>query len=575
MNYHYTDKFKKEVLEPVEQAMADYGGITDEVRVLFRDRCLAVGHLERVRNLYRVAHKVSQEATFFTPNGPQEKYLQTKTNRSIIVKIRQVGFTTLSCIRALDMALWQQNTKTGIMAHTEKVVGTIFADLVKFSYTWFKKDWGMFYMPTEKTDSASSLSFADDGLGRPLDSNIRVLFDFRGKTVNFLHVSEASRIENERLLGSLNGVPDNGEIIFESTPYGRGGEFYRQWQLWKSMGTLAPYQGHFIPWFDYYPEEPAKWAFPVGTALTEVEKQLKSMYSLTDAHLAWRRYCIETKCQGDVEKFDNEYPTDDVTCFFTGENQVFSKEMLVRVSRTVRPPSKVGHLVVDGKKLVFQDDPKGLVSIWHDPDPAVDYVAGCDPSSGLGKDKGAAYVLNRVTKQIVARIWGYLEPADMANELWKLLKYYNNAWVCPEANNHGHVILHVLKLKNYKNIYRRKTLDSISQKLATQYGFLTTNESKLMVTEKLKTAVKDGKIVITDNDLLDEMSSFVQIASKVGRSIRREAAAGKHDDLVMTVAFAWEMAEQRGDYVMEDEEYSYAEDELGSLYDSETGFMNG
>jgi hypothetical protein len=570
---HYTEAFKSQVLAPVEALIAEEGGITDNVRLLFRDKCLEIGHLERVRNLYRVSHKVSQEATFFVPNGPQERYLATKTNRSIIVKIRQVGFTTLSCIRALDLALFEANMKTGILAHTEKVVGTIFADLVKFSYNWFKKDWAAFYSPKERTDSASSLSFSEDGMGRALDSNIRVLFDFRGKTVNFLHVSEASRIENERLLGSLNGVPDNGEIIFESTPYGRGGEFYRQWQLHKSMGSLAPYKGHFIPWFDYYPEEPGKWEFPTGTQITEVEKSLKSMYNLSDAHLAWRRYCIETKCQGDVEKFDNEYPTDDVTCFFTGENQVFSKEMLVRVSRTVRPPSKVGHLVVDGKKLVFQDDPKGLVSIWHEPDPSSDYVAGCDPSSGLGKDKGSVYVLNRTTKSIVARIWGYLEPADMANELWKLLKYYNNAWVCPEANNHGHVILHVLKLKNYKNIYRRKTLDSISQKLATQYGFLTTNESKLMVTEKLKTAVKDGKILITDNDLLDEMSSFVQIASKLGRSIKREAASGKHDDLVMAIAFAWEMAEQRGDYVTEDDEYSLGEDFAD--FDSDTGFMNG
>lgn len=572
-NTHYTEVFKSQVLAPVEALMVQEGGVTDNVRLLFRDKCLEIGHPERVRNLYRVSHKVSQKATFFIPNGPQERYLATKTNRSIIVKIRQVGFTTLSCIRALDLALWEPNMKTGILAHTEKVVGTIFADLVKFSYNWFKKDWSQFYSPKERTDSASSLSFSDDGLGRALDSNIRVLFDFRGKTVNFLHVSEASRIDNDRLLGSLNGVPDNGEIIFESTPYGRGGEFYRQWQLHKSMGSLAPYKGHFIPWFDYYPEESEKWEFPNNTPLTEVEKSLKAMYSLTDAHLAWRRYCIETKCQGDVEKFDNEYPTDDVTCFFTGENQVFSKEMLVRVSRTVRPPSKVGHLVVDGKRLVFQDDPKGLVSIWHEPDPMSDYVAGCDPSSGLGKDKGAVYVLNRTNKQIVARIWGHLEPADMANDLWKLLKYYNNAWVCPETNNHGHVILHVLKTKNYKNIYRRKTLDSISQKLSTQYGFLTTNESKLMVTEKLKTAVKDGKILVTDNDLLDEMSSFVQIASKLGRSIRREAASGKHDDLVMAIAFAYEMAEQRGDYTVDDEEYSLGEDFMS--VDDETGFMNG
>lgn len=553
---HYTKTFQDNVLTPVRLKVEEEGGITEAVRLLFRDKCLEVGHIERVRNLYRVAHKVSQKALFFQPNEPQLKYLENKTNRSIILKIRQVGFTTLSCIRALDLALWEANTKTGIMAHTEKVVSTIFADLVKFSYEWFKRDWGQFYSPTQKADSASALIFTDDGLGRQLDSNIRVLFDFRGKTINFIHVSEASRIENDRLLGSLNGVPDNGEIIFESTPYGRGGEFYRLWQLHKSMSTLAPYKGHFVPWFDYYPEEPEKWELPHGTVLSPVENSLKSMYNVTDSHLAWRRYCIETKCQGDSEKFDNEYPTDDVSCFFTGENQVFSKEILMRVDRNLVPPSKIGHLTVDGKKLKFIDDEKGLVALWEEPKPQCDYVAGCDPSGGMSKDKGAVYVINRQSRRIVARIWGLLEPSELANELWKLLKYYNNAFVCPEANNHGHVILHFLKQVHYKNIYRRKALDAISQKVSMQYGFLTTNESKLLITEKVKSGLKDGKLYIPDADLLNEMSSFVQVASKMGRTMRREASPGAHDDLVMALALAYEMLDQRGDVTTDDEESS-------------------
>jgi len=533
---HYSAKFTR-AWKKVEKLME--AGDEQGARECFRNEMLALGHVERVRNLYRISNKLSNSAEFFVPNWAQDKFLKEKSGRDVVLKCRQVGYTTLSGVRGLDYALWEPNSKCGILAHLQITVTTIFNDIVKYTYAHFLRDWGDLYRPTEKSASRTELAFADDGLGRPLDSSMRVLYDFRGKTVNFLHISEASRVEDDRLLGSLQGVPVNGQVIYESTPNGRGGDFYRQWQNWRSMGTLAPYRGFFIPWYLFYPEQPEKFSLPPGTELTPYEKSLMENPEIKEHHIAWRRWCITANCQGDPDFFDNEYCTDDVNCFFTGEALVFPSSLIKSQAKNTRPPSKTGFLVQDNGKLDVHMDEKGCVAIWEEPDPMCTYAIGADPAGGVGKDRGAAYVICQQSGKIVARLWGQLDPADFANELIKLGTYYNKAYVCVEANNHGHVVIHILTTKGYRNLYKRYEIDAMSNKRLAKVGFLTTNESKLTLTEKFKTALRT--LTIFDNDLINEMTTFVQIASKTGRSIRREASHGSHDDLVMAACLAQEM----------------------------------
>jgi hypothetical protein len=575
---HYTEKFLA-AFAPIEAAMAEWEAsgqsetdeVPEEIRIAFRDAMLSLGHLERVRNLYRVQDKLSRKAAFFRPNSRQESYLATKKGRDVILKIRQVGFTTLSCIRALDYALWEPNYRTGIMAHQQNVVATIFEDIVKFTHSYFKKDWSHLYRPTERSDASNTLAFRDDGLGRELNSSMRVLFDFRGKTVPFLHVSEASRIEPERLLGSLQGVPANGEVILESTPNGRGGEFYRQWQNWRTMNTLAPYKGHFVPWYTFYPEEPEKWELPPGTELTPYEQALMKEYDgqITESHIAWRRWCIEANCLGDPEKFENEYPTNDVDCWFSGENLVFNSSILKYQDRFVCPPSKIGFLLSDGARLALHTDPKGILKVWKEPKVGRAYVLGADAAGGVGKDPAVAVVLDRQTGETVATLAAQLDPTEFGNEVYKLANWYNKAWVNPESNNHGHTVIHVLKEKQYKSLYKRKVIDNLTNKPTSVVGFLTTSDSKLLITEKMKDRAKDGSLKVLDNEILTEMSTFVQIASKTGKSIKREASAGSHDDRVMATALAIEMDNQRGVFNLTEEEDSAIPEEYE--FDQDTG----
>lgn len=571
---HYTPKFLT-LWEAVTAVVAEDGEVSERARIMFRDGCLAMGHEERVRNLYRVRDKLTREAVFLVPNAPQEEFMLERSGRDICLKTRQVGMTTLSCVRALDMALWQDNAGTGIMAHLQNLVSTIFEDIVKFTYTWFKKDWGQFYAPVEKGNSSTALMFSEDGLGRPLNSSMRVLYDFRGKTINFLHVAEAAFTENDRLLGSLQAVPATGEVILESTPNGRGGEFYRQWQNHKALGKQAPYKGFFVPWWKFYPENPddARWELDtVSRPLTDYERSLLDQ-GLNESHVAWRRWCVEANCLGDPDKFENEYPSNDIDCFFTGEAAVFSSTLLKALAKTCKPAAQVGYLLSDGPRVKLHADRKGVVSVWKAPEVGVEYVVGADPSAGVGKDKAVGYVINRVTNEMVARIEGFFEPTDFGDELYKLGVYFNKAWICPEENNHGHTVIQRLKALHYPNIYKRKVMDEITNKPTKKVGFLTTNDSKLRITENFKKACQDGQVVVYDNGLIDEMSTFTQYAGKGFRSIKREATPGAHDDRVMAACLAFEMSVSRGPLVTENESASASQPD--TEIDPETGFAVG
>ena len=97
----------------------------------------------------------------------------------------------------------------------------------------------------------------------------------------------------------------------------------------------------------------------------------------------------------------------------------------------------------------------------------------------------------------------------------------------------------------YRNLYKRSTIDEMTNKPTKKIGFVTTNQSKILITEKLKTAAKEGKLIVLDADLIAEMSTFVQISSKSGSTVRREATSDAHDDLVMAAALTEEMHSAR------------------------------
>jgi len=192
----------------------------------------------------------------FKPNRAQRRFLSKLWHRNVILKARQLGFTTLIAILWLDFALFNPNVKCGIIAQDDATATEIFKDKVKFAYDNLPE--AIKQMRPLKYDNAHELGIDH---GNNSTSSIRVATSMRGGTYHRLHVSEFGKIcaknpskAKEVISGSIPSVPMSGILIIESTAEGQQGSFYsicqaamKLLQLGKKLSPKE-YRFHFYAW---------------------------------------------------------------------------------------------------------------------------------------------------------------------------------------------------------------------------------------------------------------------------------------------------------------------------------------
>lgn len=190
----------------------------------------------------------------FIPNTHQLDLLKNFHNRNIILKARQLGFTTLIAIYFLDCALFRNNVRAGVIAQTDDIAKSLFRDKVKFAYDNLPLALRQ-AMPLQR-DSASELLFAHN------NSSIKVSTSMRGSTLQYLHVSEFGKIcakfpdrAAEVLTGSIPAVAPNGVVFIESTAEGREGAFFEMSEKARKVKesgaklSTKDYKFNFYPWW--------------------------------------------------------------------------------------------------------------------------------------------------------------------------------------------------------------------------------------------------------------------------------------------------------------------------------------
>jgi hypothetical protein len=201
------------------------------------------------------------------------------------------------------------------------------------------------------------------------------------------------------------------------------------------------------------------------------------------------------------------------------------------------PPSKIGSYDYYGKFIEHKD---GDLSVWEMPKIGERYVIGADVAEGIqseNRDYSAADVIKCSNGQQVAHYHGKFDPDQFGVFLNHLGRYYNNAIMGVEANNHGLTTITTLKHKNYKRLYQREMLDAnAGGKKQKKAGWLTTAKSKFKIIDGLVTIIRDQDSGIVCWETLQEFKNY---------SILEDgsfgAMPGKHDDRVMSYAIAQEM----------------------------------
>lgn len=261
--------------------------------------------LYRLNNLYYITDKTGKKVKF-NMTAEQLEYWQNEHNRNIILKARQLGFTTQVCIIQLDKALFESD-KCALIAHTLHDAKRLFREKVKFAYDNLPK--AIRLANPIKIETKEELVFNNGG-------SITVSTSFRGGTLQRLHISEFGKIcakypdkAREIVTGAFEAVPLNGKITLESTAEGRQGYFFDYCQTAEKLAnkdlTAQDWRFFFFAWWqnqDY--QMPA---VELPERLVSYFSELKGKHGIvtTPKQQAW--YYAKEKTLGDDMK--REYPS--------------------------------------------------------------------------------------------------------------------------------------------------------------------------------------------------------------------------------------------------------------------------
>lgn len=346
----------------------------------------------------------------------------------------------------------------------------------------------------------------------------------RSGTIHRLHVTEVAFFEyaDETLTAMLQCVPPrspNNEIIFESTPLGAAGYFYEKYQVAKTGAN--GFKAHFFQWFAQ-PEYRAELSADEKIEpKTEREKELTELYKISPEQLKWYRFKVADQGQA---KVDQEFPTDEETCWLFEGRLFFDREALSKHRLCCRKPlaTKFG----------------GALRIWKKAEPNKSYAIGADPSNGVGGDPVSATVIDRDTGEHVASLHGQFTADSFGERLALLGVEYNWALIVLERSSSYQAVLNTLA--DWKRPGGEKSgtgYPNVFHDNDQRPGFKVSGMSRPAMLDALEEAVRKppgkGGFFTYDEEFIKEAFLFVVTDEKP------QAAPGAHDDRIMSTALAW------------------------------------
>lgn len=276
--------------------------LTDKQKSLLKNRFWRLNHL------YKIKDKNGKCVTFkMTPE--QLEYFDGMHDRNVILKARQLGFTTEVCIIQLDLAIFHKK-ECALIAHSLPDAERLFRNKTQFAFQRMPDDIKLANPLVKET--TSEYVFAKGG-------SVTVSTSFRGGTLYSLHVSEFGKIcakwpekAKEIVTGAFEAVPLGGVITLESTAEGRAGYFYDYCQdaekallQGKELSNLD-WKFFFFSWWKnpQYAIDPVE---PLPQRLVDyfAEMEAKHGVVVNERQKAW--YYAKEKTLGDDMK--REYPT--------------------------------------------------------------------------------------------------------------------------------------------------------------------------------------------------------------------------------------------------------------------------
>ncbi len=471
-----------------------YGGMLDQRPAMLGGRTVAMFLAE---SLLKVRGRDGRVIPL-RANRAQREFEERRGQRNVVLKARQMGISTWVSARLFLKAITVPGTLSVQVAHTQEAAEAIFGMAHRFLALlpeWLREG----ALATSKAN-AREIRF------RRLDSGFRVESAGdpnagRGLTISNLHCSEVARWPGDPsavLQGLRAALAPGGELVLESTPQGAQGCFWEEWQRAGETGAVR----HFFPWW---------WeASYVGMAiaedvLEEDERRLRAEHGLSLEQVGYRRMLKA----GFRELAAQEFAEDPESCFAASGDCIFDTGAIDARLASVEPP-------IDTARNVWT---------WLPPTVGKAYVVAVDPAGGgSGGDYSVAQVVELGTGLQCAELRVKMPVRELSEQVARLHREYNLAWVVVERNNHGAgVLAHLETMVGPSRVYAERG----------QAGWLTSPASRPGMLAGLGAMLVERPELFASKRLLRECRGFVRLANG-----RTGAGSGMHDDCVMAMAMA-------------------------------------
>jgi len=492
----------------------------------------------RLENLYIINTK-SKGKQIFKLTRAQKHFLENIRNRNIILKSRQLGFSTLITLWILDETLFKPNKEALAIAHVKEGMTDIFDKKAKFAIMNFPDEIkGIFNF---KTNSKTKLTiqFSDGS-----QSTFGVALSGRSGTYQYVHISEYAKLSKmfpqraeEVMSGTLPAVPMDGFVFIESTAEGASGSYYDTYMDAldaKSRGSEALFKVQFYPHFynwtwDDMELDNISEIIPVSAMQRgNIDwESYQAQHNLSDKEMTYY-YMRWLSLKKDVERLNQEYPTTPDEAFISTGKPYFDQKKILECKMMVQEPE---YFDVIGREVV--DVYAGPLMVWKKPQPKRAYVIGGDTAEGLHNgDFSTLTVIDVETREIQAIYKSQIPPDEFYEVCIAVGNWYNNALLAVEVNKDGLWVNNELERSGYTNLYYRQRIDDVTKQVANSFGWRTDRQSRDSMLTELRSVFTD--VAFTQAPLLDEMISFVRNARG-----KPEAVLGKHDDVIMATAIAY------------------------------------
>ena len=400
----------------------------------------------------------------------------------IILKARQLGLTWICAA----YVLWYTITKRNRLVIVISAKGDWAVEFLERVYFMLRRlpDW---LLPKVIKETTEVLTFKhEDNSESTIKSLPTTEAGAQSKTPDILILDETcwNPYIHEIYMASKPGIDAAGGriiLISNSIKYAPGWGWTRDAYV-KAMKGLNAFKRIFMPWQDR-PDRPENF------------REIQLREGLTE------------------EDFSAQYPESEDEAISTLTGSYFGGTLKNHQDFT---PGETGW-IKDGK---WTEEDRGTVEIWEHPyNQAEDYTGGLwtkryaigsDVSEGLNQSYSVAYVLDRFTDTMVARIRSNLIDAhEWGDMLHDLSVYYDNALLCVERTGAGQTTVKRLQALNAK-----QSIEIVSGKIkgqfTKQFGWGETHQKKHELCGDLKQWFKTTEGGFNCPYLLDEASTWIR-----------------------------------------------------------------